>query len=118
MEIGQNPKSYLTPSVVLRVLAGIALFVACLPHRYWYYVFLRIGIFCVSIYLIYFLSHAKKAVWIVGFLLVGLIFNPFLPLKQPTKVQWCVINTFSGLLFLISIPFIREPILVSKSKEF
>lgn len=118
MKIGQNPQTYLTPSVVFRVLAGIALFVACLSHEYWYYVFLRIGIFCVSIYLIYVLIRANKTMWIMGFLLVGLIFNPFLPLKQPTKVQWCVINIFSGLLFLISIPFIREPILVGKTKEF
>ncbi len=89
------------PAIVSSILSFIAL--ANLP--YGYYSFLRIFITIACIYYIYNLNELKENAdsifW--GLVIIGILFNPIVPIYLNDKGFWFIINIVTGGLFIILI---------------
>jgi hypothetical protein len=85
----------------LFILCAILLFVAVCNLPNGYYTFLRILITCGAIIVL--VSEMKNDVnlWGIAFLVIALLFNPFIPIYLYKKEIWMPIDLFIGLLFLI-----------------
>ena len=87
---------------ILKVTGAILLFLAIGKHSYDYYILLRWIVFSISIYCIYMHTKREEDEWIFLFLLIGLLFNPIIPLHL-TRRTWKYIDIISGSLLLFSI---------------
>lgn len=92
-------------SIVLKLLAAIALFFALARHSYDYYTLLRWFVCAVSVFSTLQALQRKSTGWVVAFVVVALMFNPFAPvhLKRET---WAFVDVVVGVLFLVSIGFV------------
>jgi hypothetical protein len=102
-------KHYLTFSVIARIDASALLFWALARQPYGYFILLRWVTCGVSAYCAY-LSYSIKRTpwaWLYGF--VALLFNPLAPVRLDRQT-WGYLDIATGVVFLISIFFVRESI--------
>lgn len=85
----------------LAYIAALFLFVGIFSWPYVFYQLLRLGIFLVSIFFAYNLYESKKRSQALVFLILGIVFNPFVPLYL-SKPVWIVIDIVSALIYLES----------------
>lgn len=100
-------KSYLTFSVIIRLIGSILLFWALDDHTYGYYSLLRFISFGVGIYLVYLSMSMKQISWAWIFGMIALIFNPLFPIRLEREL-WAYVDVISGIIFLASIFYVRE----------
>jgi len=105
----ENLKKIFTSSVIARLITSVLLFIALLNQQIGYYKFLRWVVFATAIYTLY-ISYIKKeqmnfGVWLFG--IIALLFNPLIPFYIG-KSSWQITDIFTGIIFIISIFFIRE----------
>lgn len=111
-EISRIFRKFLTVSSILRIITAGFLFVALTNQPYEYFMILKIVTCFTSAFLIYVAIITRNYAWIVVFLFVNILFNPFkaFPLKRET---WAIIDVFIAILMLGSIFLIKE----RRSKE-
>jgi FtsH-binding integral membrane protein len=105
----KDTNKYFTSSIIARLITTVLLFVALSNQQIGYYKFLRWITFATAIY-IAFISYIKKeqvnfGVWLFG--LVALLFNPIIPFYL-SKNTWQKADVIVGVIFILSIFFIRE----------
>ena len=108
-----NAKSYLSFSVLARVVASVFLFWAVSRHPYGFYTLLR-WIVCASAAYTAYVSTTMKRIpwaWVLG--VIALMFNPFIP-PRIERATWVYIDVATGIILLLSILFVRES---SKSRS-
>lgn len=102
-----NAKSYLSFSVLARVVASVFLFWAVSRHPYGFYTLLR-WIVCASAAHTAYVSTTMKRIpwaWVLG--VIALMFNPFIP-PLIERATWVYIDVATGIILLASICFVRE----------
>lgn len=87
---------------ILKILAIFLLIYATSWHQYSYYIFLRWFIFLTSIYFSYSSHKNKNKTWLIGFIVISLLFNPIIPIYL-SKDVWAIIDVATAILILISI---------------
>jgi len=88
---------------LLPLVCAVFLLLAVPPiWPYGYYVFLRIFICGASAYLAYLSFDEHKEVWGLIFVVVAILFNPFIPIYL-NKDIWVVIDVVVAATFLLSI---------------
>ena len=107
MEIDKDMKDTSNKGLIIsRVIVSILLFWALDKHPYDYYTILRWIVCGISLYSAHLSYNMKKMEWIYIFGGIAILFNPIIPVHftQPT---WKLIDFVTGLVFLISIYFIK-----------
>ncbi|MFV0177889.1 hypothetical protein OBK27_13250 [Empedobacter falsenii] len=86
----------------LYLVIAIILFIACLPLPIGYYTFTRLVVFIISIFLIYysFKNNLGNTTQIIIFALIGILFNPILPIYLNNKFYWMIIDFGIGIYFI------------------
>ncbi|WP_281989933.1 DUF6804 family protein [Aquimarina aggregata] len=99
-------------SLVCALLLGIAVFT--LPSTY--YIFLRILVTLGAILIVVQSSIQKEYLWMSVFIVIGIIFNPFIPIYLFRKLHWIWIDLLVASFFLIDFfrPKPKEKVIVSK----
>ena len=102
-------KKFFTGSVISRLITSGLLFVILTNQQIGYYKFLRWVVFATAIYTLY-ISYIKKGqmnlgVWLFG--IIALLFNPIIPFYLG-KSSWQITDVIIGVIFIISIFFVRE----------
>lgn len=83
---------------IIASIAGILLIIATLALPYAYYMFLRVIILACGGLIIYKTYQSKKSELLVIFVIITLVFNPFLPLSLK-KESWVMIDLLSASMF-------------------
>jgi hypothetical protein len=86
---------------LITLFCAILLFLACLDLPIGYYTFLRIIITLGSIAVL--VNEFQKDVNLLGIAFLGItvLFNPIYPIYLHNKLSWIVIDSISGILFLV-----------------
>ena len=94
-------------SVIARVIAAGLLFWALERHTYDYYTLLRWVVCGTCAFVVYIAAELEKNgwIWIMG--IIGLLFNPIIPVHL-SKSTWQPIDVVAGIVLLVSIPLIKE----------
>ena len=102
-------KNYLTSSVAIRLITVIILFGGFSNQQIGYYKFLRWVVVATSIYACYIAYQNEKKInfWLWLFGLIALLFNPIIPFYLG-KSSWQSVDLIVGIIFIISIFFVRE----------
>lgn len=81
------------------IVIGLSL-LALLAMPYGYYVLLRFVVFGTATYYVYHLYQRNQLTdaWIWPIILVGIIFNPIMPIYQSREI-WTIYNIGSAVLF-------------------
>lgn len=82
-------------------LSAILLLLGALSLPPEYYLLLRVITFVLAGYLAYINFKTNDEVWMVGFGIIALIFNPIIPLYLYNKFLWAIIDISSALVFII-----------------
>ena len=90
-------------------ICALLLFIAVANLPIGYYTFLRIAITIGAIS--YIISEFVKGFnfWLIGFVLIAILFNPLLPIYLNDKQAWMPIDIIGGLLFLMKSVLIESP---------
>jgi hypothetical protein len=99
------------PHLIPALIASGLLFAALLRMPYPYYEVLRWVICGISIYVAYkaYKWDKKWAIWV--FAVCAILFNPIRPIGF-SREQWQPLDAVFGILFIISIITLREPVVV------
>jgi hypothetical protein len=89
------------------IAAGL-LFLGALSLPSGYYDLLRWFIFGVALFAAYTNFQLEQTSWGIAFLVIALIFNPFLPLYLYDKLLWSVIDIGAALTFIFNSRIIKE----------
>ena len=89
------------------VAAGL-LFLGALSLPSGYYDLLRWFIFGVALFAAYSNFESGQTSWSIAFVVIALIFNPFLPLYLYNKFLWLIIDIGAGLTFIFNSRMIKE----------
>ena len=89
------------------VAAGL-LFLGALSLPSGYYDLLRWFIFGVALFAAYSNFESGQTSWSIAFVVIALIFNPFLPLYLYDKFLWVAIDISAGVVFLINSKSIKN----------
>tara|TARA_B110000003_G_C16531279_1_gene489030 strand:- start:357 stop:644 length:288 start_codon:yes stop_codon:yes gene_type:complete len=89
------------------IAAGL-LFLGALSLPSGYYDLLRWFIFGVALFAAYKNFQLEQTSWGIAFLVIALIFNPFLPLYLYDKFLWSVIDIGAALTFIFNSRIIKE----------
>lgn len=90
-----------TISNFARVVPAVMLLLALGSWEYSYYQLLRIVVFAGSIYLVWYLLEKKQTGWAWGFIVTGILFNPFYPIYLDRNI-WQFLDITSSILFFAS----------------
>lgn len=96
-----------TPSIVVRIVAGISLLIAMADWPYGFYQFNRVLVFASAIYLVWYLFSTNRIGWAIAIGLGGLIFNPIAPLTLDQST-WRIFDLIFGIIFIVSILFTEK----------
>jgi uncharacterized membrane protein len=88
------------------IAAGL-LFIGALSMPSGYYDLLRWVIFGISAYAAYINFELNETSWVISFVIIGLIFNPFMPVYLYDKFLWLVIDIASGIIYLLNSKYIK-----------
>lgn len=87
---------------IIYILSAILLFVAIAKLPSEYYLFLRIAVFVAALLALYEeFSEKGFSAWVILFVVIGLIFNPIMPIYLYDKGLWISIDLVSGIVFLL-----------------
>ena len=101
------------PHLIPALVAAIMLIIGIAPLSYYGYYQLLRWIVCGVAVFIAITSYRWGKMWAVGiFGVVAVLFNPILPIHL-TKQIWQPIDAACAVLFVVSIPVLKEP---AKSK--
>lgn len=100
-------------SVFARVICVALLFWALDKHPYEYFTILRWVTFLLSAYLGYLSYRQKRSGWIWAFVVLVLLFNPFVPARFG-RDTWKILDVGAGVVMLLSIFFLREQATVGR----
>lgn len=81
------------------IVAGL-LFLALVELPIGYFIFLRIVVFSAAIILAVREKSNGVNFWVICFALVGILFNPIIPVHLQSKEVWAPIDVIAGILFL------------------
>ena len=92
-------------TIIPGVVAIILLLLSFLDWPYGYYTFLRFAITGVAIYYIYCLHLKEKwqTFWFWALMVIGILFNPFIPILLGDKSVWGIIDVIVATFFAILI---------------
>ncbi|MCZ2223431.1 MAG: hypothetical protein LC122_07350 [Chitinophagales bacterium] len=94
-------------SVILRLISGILLLIAIGSHPYSYYILLRWIVCGTSLFSGWVFSEIKQHNWAWAFFIIGILFNPIIPVYLD-KTSWVLIDLISAALLFYSLKFIKE----------
>jgi len=100
-------KTYLSFSVIARIVGSVLLFWALSRHPYGYFTVLRWIVCAVALYSAYVSNSLKRLPWVWIFGLVAIVFNPLVPMKID-RVTWGYVDVATGVLFIVSLFIVRE----------
>lgn len=103
-----NAKSYLSFSVLARIVASVFLFWSVSRHPYGFYTLLRWIVCGSAAYTVYICTTMKRVPWAWVLGMIALMFNPFIP-PRIERATWVYIDVVTGIILLISIFVVREP---------
>lgn len=83
------------------IFCAISCFVGIFRLPIEYYTFLRILVFIGATIVIYNFLSFKQYYFSIIFLVILILFNPFLPIYLYRKSLWIPIDTITGILFLL-----------------
>lgn len=87
---------------LVSIVSAVLLFTALLKLPIGYYTLLRIVVTGSAFYLAYNVHSVGKPAWqIVVWCLIGVLFNPVLPIYLGTRAAWAPVDVVIGILFLI-----------------
>jgi len=95
----------------LIIIAALLCFVSVFELPYGYYIFLRILVSFMALVIIV-NEFRNRSFWLITFLFIFIIFNPFFPIYLYLKPFWIIIDILAGLLF-----FYYFYTLIPKKKE-
>lgn len=94
-----NMKHTVQTTAIISFLAAILLVVGCLRLPIGYYIFLRITVFFVSIVLILVNREKGFSVANIVTILLGILFNPIIPVYLHNKTTWIAIDALAAAWF-------------------
>ncbi len=100
----------LIPNNIIRVIAACCvatLLIAIFWMQSGYYIILRIVVFIGAIMLL--ISKRENPYGILTFLLIGILFNPIVPIYLYKKFLWIPIDIISACAFLLEIIELKVP---------
>jgi hypothetical protein len=97
----------LSLSVIARIVGSVLLFWALFEHPYGYFTLLRWVVCATAIYTAYLSTTVNRVPWAWVFGLIALLFNPLIPVRID-RATWAYLDVAVGILFLISLFFVRE----------
>lgn len=100
-------KTYLSFSVIARIVASVLLFWALSRHPYGYFTLLRWVVCATAAYSAYLSTTVNRIPWAWVFALIALLFNPLIPARID-RATWAYLDVAVGILFLVSLFFVRE----------
>jgi hypothetical protein len=98
------------------IIVAILLFIGVFKLPYGYYTFLRLVVFISSLYLGYKYYKGKIELWAWIFLLIGITFNPIIPIYL-SKTMWVYIDLLVGCVFLIPIRHFKTTYNIHNNKK-
>lgn len=102
-------KYRIKPITIVFILTAILLVVGCFRLPIGFYTFLRITVFVASIVLIVINREKGLSVSIIVSALLGIIFNPIIPVYLHNKTAWIVIDALAAVWFVyLSISLLKE----------
>ena len=102
-------KYRIKPITIVFILTAILLVVGCFRLPIGFYTFLRITVFVASIVLIVINREKGLSVSIIVSALLGIIFNPIIPVYLHNKTAWIVIDAPAAVWFVyLSISLLKE----------
>lgn len=88
---------------------AIVLILAVLPLPYGFYIFLRLAVFLVAVYLGY--TQWKRddsfSIWVITLGTIALLYNPILPIHL-TREIWIVFNLLTAGIFIAHMCYIKR----------
>lgn len=109
VSLRHHPAIWFAPAVVLML--------AVLPLPYGFYIFLRLAVFLVAVYLGY--TQWKRddsfSVWVITLGAIALLYNPILPIHL-TREMWIVFNLLTAGIFIAHLCYIKR-LLKSTSRD-
>ena len=87
---------------VIWYTSAVLLFLGVLSMPSGYYDVLRVIIFAASAYAAFTNFNLDESGWAIGFCIIALIFNPFIPLYLYDKFTWVIIDGVSGICYLVN----------------
>ena len=89
-------------TIIPAIAAIILLLLTFLDWPYGYYTFLRVVIMCVAIYYAYYLYITTKwqSFWFWVLVVIGILFNPVIPIQLGEKIIWSVIDVMVAIFFV------------------
>ncbi len=89
-------------TIIPGILAVTLLLLSFLDWPYGYYTLLRFIVTAVAIYYLYCLYIKEKiqTVWFWGLMVIGILFNPFIPVILGDKAIWGIIDVITAIFFI------------------
>ena len=88
------------PTTIISLFTAILLVVGCFHLPIGYYTFLRIIVFVTSIVLIVLNWGKRLSVAIIITALLGILFNPIIPVYLHNKTAWIIIDALAAIWFI------------------
>jgi hypothetical protein len=89
-------------SILVRIISAGLLLWALDRHPYDYFTIMRWIVFASSSFCFYLATKSKQSVWLWVFGIIGLLFNPIIPIHLARKT-WSVVDVVSALVLVVSI---------------
>jgi len=99
--------SHYKASIVIRLISGVLLLLAIGFHPYSYYILLRWIVSGTSFYSGWAFSKMEQHNWAWIFFIIGILFNPIIPVYLD-KASWVLIDLISATLLFYSLKFIKK----------
>ncbi len=102
-----GPKSFLSFSVLGRIVVAGLLVYALRRHPYSYYTILRWATSGVSAFNAYIAHQNEAKFWLGFFIAIAVLFNPIVPIYM-ARQTWATVDIITAVIMLVSIFFVRE----------
>jgi len=98
MSKAKDVKFTITPAITAIILLLLTFY----DWPYGYYTFLRVVVTVVVIYYVYWLYVKTKLqnFWFWGLIVIGILFNPIIPIQLGEKIIWSVIDVIVTIFFI------------------
>ena len=97
-------------TIIPAIIASVLLLLSFFDWPYGYYTFLRVVVTIVAIYYIYWLYSLAKLqnIWFWGLIVIGILFNPIIPIHLGDKTIWGIIDVIVAVFFISLIIKFRK----------
>lgn len=103
-------------TIIISLLTAILLVMGCFHLPIGYYTFLRIIVFVTSIVLIVLNWGKRLSVAIIITALLGILFNPIIPVYLHNKTAWIIIDALAAIWFIFLSFFYTQPKITQHQK--